>query len=490
MAARALDHRPEQLPVTSAIANIEAEAALLGALMVDNRLFSDVVERVSTEDFFEPLHQRIFETISEEIARGKRANPVTIKIYFENDPAMKEVGGVGYLGQLTGSGAGVIGARDFASQISELAKSRRLYDRTMAILADLREDASKAVAAAAAIEAVAYEESAARTESARSFSVAQSVDRVVDRIRSIRESGQAIGAVAPDIPELEKVIGAMERKAMIVIAGRPGMGKSALATSMLRSMAAAGYGCGMISLEMGDIDLGQRFAADVALSYNEPIKHSRIRDALVDDRELQIIAWCADQIRQMPLRLVDASSLTMSRVAMKARQMKRELEAQGSTLDVLVIDYLQLIHSDRRFDNKTAEVSSVSAGIKELAKELDCAVVALSQLSREVEKREDKKPQLSDLRESGSIEQDADVVCFLYREEYYLAQREPDARDKPREHEQWSLSMSGCRDHLDLLVPKRRAGATGRAQCLFIREHQAVRASNYYSIAPGALFTE
>lgn len=466
-------------PEDAALTNVHSEAALLGALMLNNAIYGDILELVASRDFSEPLHQRIFDAIGDEIGRGRLATSVTLRPAFESDPAIASVGGVGYLAQLTGSSAVSIGARSFAAQIADLAKMRRLYARTQEVLVEMMGSGEVNPSLFAnRIEAIAYDESAPKVERSRAFTMAESIDQVEEQIRKIQAEGKPIGAIAPDIPELEEAIGPLQRQHLHIWAGRPGMGKSALMCGAARSMAQAGYGVGVVSLEMGEIDLGQRFAADVAYSFGEEILHSRIRDAKLDDRELRVLAWAADQVREYPIRLVDVSGINMARLSLILRRMKRELEAKGQSLDVAFVDYLQLLHADRRTDNRVSDITEVSSGLKRLAKELNISIVALSQLSRAVEQRENKRPQLSDLRESGSIEQDADTVLFVFRESYYLTATEP----HPNKHAQWvewDLAMRACRDDIEFIVPKRRGGATGSAKAKFLRHLQAIRGRDH-----------
>lgn len=466
--------------------NIEAEQALLGALLIENRVFDTAVEYVTASDFYEPVHARIYATIQDQIAMGRIVTPVTLKPHFDGDEAMQQLGGIGYLLQLTGDGQGLLAPKELSQQIANLSKLRTLQAGAQEVLTELLEDPSvHAAQMGAKMEAVAFEATASKHDRTAIFSVAESITRVVDRVKHIQTTGEAVGAVASDIPELAQVIGPIERKHLHVWAARPGMGKSALMCSAARSMAQDGYGVGIISLEMGDIDLGQRFAADICLNLQEPILHALIRDAKLSPEQVKTLMWAAAQVDKMPLKMVDTSGITISRLAMILRRMKREFEAVGQSFDVVFVDYLQLLDPDKSTGNKVSDMTFVSNSLKRLAKELDVGMVALSQLSRAVEQRENKIPQMSDLRETGAIEQDADTICFLYREEYYLKNREPDRNERLREWEEWKHTIDACRDHLDLIVPKRRGGATNRTQVTFLREHQAVRARDF--VAKGGL---
>jgi replicative DNA helicase len=466
--------------------NIEAEAALLGALLIDNSVFDTAVEYITADDFYEPVHARIYDAIQSHIALGRIVTPVTLKPDFDGDEALQSLGGITYLARLTADGQGLMAPRELASQIANLAKLRRLYGGTMEVIRDLVDFPSVNPSdMGARLEAVAFDATASKNDRTATFTIADSIMRVVDRVKHIQTTGESVGAVAPDIPELERVIGPVERKHLHVWAARPGMGKSALMCSAARSMAQAGYGVGVVSLEMGDIDLGQRFAADVCLALGEAVLHADIRDSKLSEGQVKTLIWAAQQVETLPLKLVDTSGITIARLAMILRRMKREFEAKGQTFDVAFVDYLQLLDPDKPSGNKVTDMTFVSNALKRLAKELNVGVVALSQLSRAVEQRENKIPQMSDLRETGAIEQDADTICFLYREEYYLKNREPDRTERLREWEEWKHTMDTVRDHLDLIVPKRRGGATNRSQTTFLREYQAVRARDY--LAKGGL---
>lgn len=484
------DGPPSDEADTPVIANIEAEAALLGAMLHDNATFDTAIEFVGAADFYEPIHATIFTHVQDQIALGRRASAVSLMPLLADDPQIGDLGGPSYLKQLVAAGAGA-GAKDFAVQIADLSKLRRLHDQSVDVLDDIRrmKHGVNPAKYASSLESLAFDVTASKSDRTNIFTVADSIRRVAARVRKIQAEGAPTGAVAPDIPELTEAIGPLERTHLHIWAGRPGMGKSALMCGAARSMAAAGYGIGVISLEMGDIDLGQRFAADVALSLDEKIKHATIRDAKLTDRELQVLDWCAEKVDDMPLKLVDIAGVTLARVAMIARRMKREFEAQGKTLDVLFVDYLQLIAPDGKQDGRVNEVSAVSMGLKRLAKELDCAIVALSQLSRAVEQREIKIPQLSDLRDSGSIEQDADTVLFLYREYYYLKNAEPNYEQKPQQWEAWKTSLEFARYNLDLICAKRRGGETSRKICTFLPEHSAVRGKAFFNDNIGGMFS-
>ena len=492
---------PDALPAPAPIANVEAEAALLGALLTKNELFDVAIEYLGAADFYEAVHGRIFSAIRDEVALGNRATPITLRPHFAHDTAMQDLGGPDYLARLTGSGAALLGVKDFARQIADLARTRELHEKASAVLAEIA-DTSKGVNPArhaAALEAIAFSATASKSERSELFTLSDSINRARERVVHIQTSGIPTGAVAADLPELTKAIGPLERKHFHVWAGRPGMGKSAVLCGAARSMGMGDlmvpaeerqrFGVGIISLEMSDIDLGTRFAADVALSLGHEIPHAKIRDAKLTDRDLEVLGWCAQQVESAPVELADVSGITMARVVSLARQMKRSIEAKGYTFDVLFIDYLQLIQADARYaGNRVQEVSEISMACKRLAKELNCAVVALSQLSRAVEQREIKTPMLSDLRESGSIEQDADTVMFLFREWYYLKDREPDQQAKPREWEAWNIAMRATENVIEFIVPKRRGGAAGRASATWIPAFSAVRAKDYYSANPGSLY--
>jgi replicative DNA helicase len=461
-------------PASSLPQNVEAEAALLGALMVDNRLVEDIQLKLKPHHFFEPLHGRIYESILRLTDSNRIANPVTLKPLFEADESIKEVGGPAYLAQLTGSGAAVIGARDFATQIYDLALLRAL----IGVGRDLVEgalDTSEDVAPLAQIERAETElykvaEEGGAEGKAKSFGEASRL--AVEMAERALNSGGHLSGITTGLDGLNAKMGGLHRSDLIIIAGRPGMGKSALGTNIAVSAAkrllrdaedgidsgkAAGAAVALFSLEMSADQLATRILAE-----QSGITSENLRTGRISQNEFRDLARAAADLQTLPLYIDDTPGLTIAALRARARRLKRQ-----KGIGMIVIDYLQLLQGTGKKgnDNRVQEISEISRGLKQLAKELNVPVIGLSQLSRAVEQREDKRPQLSDLRESGSIEQDADIVLFIYREDYYLAARQP-ADDHP-EIDKWREEMARVYGTAEVIVAKQRHGSTGKVRMKF-----------------------
>jgi replicative DNA helicase len=454
--------------------NVEAEAALLGALMVDNRLVEDVQMKLRPEHFFEPLHGRIYEAILRMTDGNRVANPVTLRPMFETDEAMKEVGGPAYLAQLTGSGAAVIGARDFAAQVYDLALLRAL----VGVGRDLVEsalDTSEEVAPLAQIERAETElykvaEEGGAEGKAKSFG--EATKEALEMAERALNSGGHLSGFTTGLESLNGKIGGLHKSDLIIVAGRPGMGKSALGTNIgfaaaqrfLRDIEdgiepekSAGAPVALFSLEMSADQLATRILAEQSGISSENLRMGRI-----SQQEFRSLARAAAELQSLPLYIDDTPGLTIAALRTRARRLKRQ-----KGIGVVVVDYLQLLQGTGRGsnDNRVQEISEISRGLKQLAKELNVPVIGLSQLSRAVEQREDKRPQLSDLRESGSIEQDADIVLFIYREDYYLAAKQP-GDDHP-DFAAWQEEMARAYGRAEVIVAKQRHGATGKIHLKF-----------------------
>jgi replicative DNA helicase len=454
--------------------NVEAEAALLGALMVDNRLVEDVQMKLRPEHFFEPLHGRIYEAILRMTDGNRVANPVTLRPMFEADEAMKEVGGPAYLAQLTGSGAAVIGARDFAAQVYDLALLRAL----VGVGRDLVEsalDTSEEVAPLAQIERAETElykvaEEGGAEGKAKSFG--EATKEALEMAERALNSGGHLSGFTTGLESLNGKIGGLHKSDLIIVAGRPGMGKSALGTNIAFAAAqrflrdaedsiepekSAGAPVALFSLEMSADQLATRILAEQSGISSENLRMGRI-----SQQEFRSLARAAAELQSLPLYIDDTPGLTIAALRTRARRLKRQ-----KGIGVVVVDYLQLLQGTGRGsnDNRVQEISEISRGLKQLAKELNVPVIGLSQLSRAVEQREDKRPQLSDLRESGSIEQDADIVLFIYREDYYLAAKQP-ADDHP-DAATWREEMERAYGRAEVIVAKQRHGATGKIHLKF-----------------------
>jgi replicative DNA helicase len=454
--------------------NIEAEAALLGALMIDNRLVEDIQIRLRPDHFFEPLHGRIYEAILRMTDRNMVANPVTLKPMFEADEAMKEVGGPAYLAQLTGSGAAVIGARDFATQIYDLALLRALVGVGREMVEGAL-DTSEEVAPLTQIERAESELYKVAEQGGGEGKVKSFGDASKEALRvaeAALNSGGGLSGITTGLTELNGRMGGLHRSDLVILAGRPGMGKTALATNIAFAAASrflaevadgiepersAGAAVAFFSLEMSADPLATRVLAE-----RSEIPGEQIRSGKIGRNEFTRFARAANELNNLPLYIDDTPALTIAALRARARRQKRQ-----KGIGMIVVDYLQLLQGTGRNsnENRVQEISEISRGLKQLAKELHVPVLALSQLSRAVEQREDKRPQLSDLRESGSIEQDADIVLFVYREDYYLAAKQP-ADDHP-EFQKWQDEMTRAYGKAEVIVAKQRHGATGKVKLKF-----------------------
>jgi replicative DNA helicase len=465
--------------------NVEAEAALLGALMIDNRLVEDVQLRLKPHHFFEPLHGRIYEAILRMTDSNRVANPVTLRPLFDGDDSIKEVGGAAYLAQLTGSGAAVIGARDFAQQIYDLALLRAL----IGVGRDLVEgalDTSEDVAPLAQIERAETElykvaEEGGAEGKAKSFSDA--TKEALEMAERALNSGGHLSGLTTGLEALNSKIGGLHRSDLIIVAGRPGMGKSSLATNMAFAAAqrflrdgedgidpakSAGAPVALFSLEMSADQLATRVLAE-----QSGITSENLRTGRISQQEFRDLARAAADLQTLPLYIDDTPGLTIAALRTRARRLKRQ-----KGIGMVIVDYLQLLQGTGRNanDNRVNEISEISRGLKQLAKELNVPVMGLSQLSRAVEQREDKRPQLSDLRESGSIEQDADIVLFIYREDYYVKGQEVEmptpeeaagSPDRIAKYEDWRKKYEGVAGRAEIIVAKQRHGSTGIVRVRF-----------------------
>ncbi|HEX8668313.1 MAG TPA: replicative DNA helicase [Allosphingosinicella sp.] len=463
--------------------NIEAEAALLGALMIDNRLAEDIQLKLRPDHFYEPLHARVYEQILKLIDRNMIASPVTLRPLFEADEEMKELGGPSYLAQLTGSGAAIIGARDFAEQIYELALLRALIGvgREMVEKAlDTSEEVDpkgQIERAEAALYRVAEEGGGEGT--VKSF--AEATRLAVLMAEKALNTGGGLSGITTGLETVNAKTGGLHGSDLVILAGRPGMGKTALATNIAFNAAqryvrdledgiaaekSAGAGVAFFSLEMSADQLATRVLAE-----QSGISSENLRMGKISQQDFRNLARAAAELESLPLYIDDTAGLTIAALRTRARRLKRQ---RG--IGLIVVDYLQLLQGTGKGgndQNRVQEISEISRGLKTLAKELSVPVIALSQLSRAVEQREDKRPQLSDLRESGSIEQDADMVWFVYREEYYTAAREPkrpiegDDAKVHDAHAEWMRDMERVYGLAELIIAKQRHGATGKVKMKF-----------------------
>jgi replicative DNA helicase len=462
--------------------NVEAEAALLGALMIDNRIAEDVQLKLRPDHFHEPLHGRIYEQILRLIDRNMIASPVTLRPLFEADEEMKELGGPAYLAQLTGSGAAIIGARDFADQVYDLALlralvgvGREMVERALDTSEEV-EPKGQIEQAESALYRVAEEgggEGGVKTFAAATRMAVEMAEKALN-------TGGGLSGLTTGLEAMNAKTGGLHHSDLIIIAGRPGMGKSALATNIgfnaarryvrdledgIAAEKSAGGGVAYFSLEMSADQLATRILAE-----QSGISSEALRMGKISQQDFRSLARAAAELESLPFYIDDTPGLTIAALRTRARRLKRQ-----KGIGLIIVDYLQLLQGTGRNsnDNRVQEISEISRGLKTLAKELNVPVIAAAQLSRAVEQREDKRPQLSDLRESGSIEQDADIVMFIYREDYYVAARQPreaaEAEDPKgfMAFREWQEEMDKVSGLAEVIVAKQRHGATGKIRLRF-----------------------
>ncbi len=453
--------------------NIEAEQALLGALLVNNDVYDRIAALVRQEHFFDPVHGRIFEVAEQRIQKNALASPVTVKAFLEDDPGLAELGGPAYLARLAGSAISVFAARDYAQMIYDLAIRRELIAIGQEIaekagIVDVQSEPSEQIVLA---EQMLYQLGEQGTVDHGFQSFLYAVTDAVNMANAAYQRDGGMAGVATGLVDIDKKLGGLHKSDLLILAGRPSMGKTSLATNIAYNIAKAykhgklpdgsegavdGGVVGFYSLEMSSEQLAARILSEAA-----EVPSDQIRRGDMTETEFRRFVEAAKDLENCPLFIDDTPALPISALAARARRLKRQ-----HGLDVLIVDYLQLVRPASAKDSRVNEVSEITQGLKAIAKELDIPVIALSQLSRQVENREDKRPQLSDLRESGSIEQDADVVMFVFREEYYKE------REKPGDHDvgammTWQEEMEHLHGKAEIIIGKQRHGPIGTVELSF-----------------------
>src|SRR3954471_23622451 len=461
----------------SAPHNIEAEQSLLGAILVNNDAFYRVSDFLEAKHFFEPIHQTIYETAGSLIRMGKVATPVTLKTFL---PADTDIGGmtVGqYLARLAAEATTIINAQDYGRTIYDMALRRDLIhigeDMVNVAFEAPVDFAPRAQIEDAERQPYELAESGRYEGGFQRFS--QAMKTAIDMAANAYQRDGKLSGISTGLRDLDSKMGGLQRSDLIVLAGRPGMGKTSLATNIAYNIvrayqpetkadgttaAANGGVVGFYSCEMSAEQLATRILAE-----QTRISSSMIRRGGIKQEEFDRLRDYTIELEHLPLYVDETGGLSMSQLTARARRLKRQ-----KGLDVIMVDYIQLLSGSgkRGNDNRVQEVTEITTNLKALAKELNVPVVALSQLSRQVENRDDKHPQLSDLRESGSIEQDADVVLFVFREEYYLSNKEP--RPGSDEHIKWQTEMDLAHGKAEVIIGKQRHGPTGTVQLQFEAE--------------------
>ncbi len=455
--------------------NLEAEQALLGALLYDNSAYERLSDRLTGGHFHEPFHQRLFTAIETHIRKGQLAEPILLADEFKRDPAFEALGGLRYLADLVDRAPPAANAPDYARAVYDLALRRELIRIGGDITATAQQVGDSEQTARDQIESAEQRlytlaETGETTSGLGSFSDA--LRGAIEMAAEAYSRDGGLAGISTGLIDLDKMLGGLHRSDLIILAARPAMGKSALAAN-IAFHAAKNYAwepqpdgnrktvnggvVAFFSLEMSAEQLALRLLAEVS-----GVSSDRLRKGEIDASEFGRVRDASMEIQDAPLFLDDTGGLAVGKMAARARRLKRQ-----HGLDLIVVDYLQLLTTgmSNGVDNRVQEVSMVTQSLKALAKELDVPIIALAQLSRQVENREDKRPQLADLRESGSIEQDADVVMFIYREAYYLGRTEP-RLDTP-EHLTWQEEMDKVNHLAEVIIGKQRHGPIGSVKLHF-----------------------
>jgi replicative DNA helicase len=458
---------PREADIAHAPANIEAEQALLGALLYDNGAFEKLSDALQPRHFFEPFHGRLFAAIQSHVRRGHLAEPILVAEQFKHDPAFLDLGGVSYLADMVDRAPPGAHAADYGRVIHDLALRRDLI-RIGGEIAAAAQAGDPDLSGRDQIEAAEQQLYALAETGAASggfMDFAESLAGAVSMAAEAFGRDGGLSGLSTGLADLDQKLGGLHPSDLIILAARPSMGKTSLAANIAFNVArryaweptpeggrktVAGGVVAFFSLEMSAEQLAMRLLAEVT-----EIPSDHIRKGEINAGQFGQITDAAAEIGESPLYIDATGGISIGKLAARARRLKRT-----AGLDLIVVDYLQLVTTgENHVENRVQEVSQITQGLKSLAKELSVPIIAAAQLSRQVENRPDKRPQLSDLRESGSIEQDADVVMFIYREAYYVGREQP--KEGGQEHLDWQLKLDQIRNIAEIIIGKQRHGPIG-----------------------------
>tara|TARA_B100001564_G_scaffold357029_1_gene372401 strand:- start:540 stop:1961 length:1422 start_codon:yes stop_codon:yes gene_type:complete len=443
--------------------NLEAEQALIGSILVNNDIIDEVASIINTSSFYDPAHTKIYEVIETLNNKGMIANPITLKNFFEKDNMLDEVGGTEYLVKLTRFSGSVKQAIDYAKVIHEMYLRRELVlisDNLSSETLNTKDQDAEKIIENTEKSLFDLAERGSFSQSFLKFN--QALDQTIEMATLAMKNDKGIVGVPTGLTALDEMLGGLHKSDLVILAGRPSMGKTALATNIAYHAAQTimtrqeKSSVAFFSLEMSSEQLSTRI-----LSEQARIRSDDIRRGKVSEEEINRYIETSRNIYNLPLFIDETPAITIATLCNRARRIKRLFG-----VSLIVVDYIQLMRSNsNKNEGRVQEISEITQGLKALAKELGVPVLALSQLSRAVEQRDDKQPQLADLRESGSIEQDADVVMFVYREAYYLERKQP----KPGsiEHAEWQSKMNDVNGLADIILGKQRHGPTGTVKVEF-----------------------
>jgi len=455
-----IESSEKQLPC-----NIEAEQAVIASILVSNDIYDEISPILDSKKFFDPIHVKLYETIENLISKGLLANPITLKNYFENNEGLKELGGQEYLIKITKFSTSVKQAIDYANIVQEMHLRRELIKISQTISDDalINNDMGSSGEIIIQNAEKSLFDLAERGHFNQSFlKFDNALKQTIEMARSAYQNEEGLVGVPTGLTDLDTRLGGLHKQDLIIIAGRPSMGKTALATNIAFHAAkniekkGSKSTIAFFSLEMSSEQLSTRI-----LSEQSRIRSNDIRRGKVSEKEFEQFIETSKNIYNLPLYIDETPAITIAAISNRSRRIKRLFG-----LELIIVDYIQLMRSSKRNEyNRVQEISEITQGLKALAKELNVPVLALSQLSRAVEQRDDKKPQLADLRESGSIEQDADVVMFVFRESYYLQNKEPTVGSI--EHAEWQTKMNEISHLAEIMISKQRHGPTGNVKVEF-----------------------
>ena len=457
---KVIENLEKQLPC-----NIEAEQAVIASILVSNDIYDEISPILDAQKFFDPIHVKLYETIESLISKGLLANPITLKNHFENNEGLKELGGQEYLIKITKFSTSVKQAVDYANIVQEMHLRRELIKISQSLQDEASANTDDGISGESIIQDAEKSlfDLAERGHFNQSFMKFDSaLKQTIDMAKSAYQNEEGLVGVATGLTDLDSRLGGLHKQDLVIIAGRPSMGKTALATNIAFHAAkniekkGSKSTIAFFSLEMSSEQLSTRI-----LSEQSRIRSNDIRRGKVSEKEFEQFIETSKNISELPLYIDETPAITIAAISNRSRRIKRLFG-----LELIVVDYIQLMKSSGKKEyNRVQEISEITQGLKALAKELNVPVLALSQLSRAVEHRDDKKPQLADLRESGSIEQDADIVMFVFRESYYLQNKEPTVGSI--EHAEWQTKMNEISHLADIMISKQRHGPTGNVKVEF-----------------------
>ncbi|MEE2705005.1 MAG: replicative DNA helicase [Pseudomonadota bacterium] len=474
-------------PLRSPPQNIEAEQALLGAIMINNKAYDDVSDYLKKEHFSYSFYGKVFESASKLIEQGQNANPISLSTYLEKEPEIVEKKGFNLLTELANSTVTIINAKEYGRIIYDLYLRRELIDLGQVVVNNAFEaDPDQTAVNQIEITEQRLFELSSNTDSINDLN---NFDDAISSAIKIAEAAykrdDSLAGTTTGLLDLDSKLGGLHSSDLIILAGRPSMGKTALATTVAYNASKyfqetnkeedKGKKVAFFSLEMSEEQLATRLLAEKARINSHDIRTGRL-----NEDEFDKLILCTEKLRGLPLMIDDSPALTIAAIRTRCRRLARaSRNNHHKGLGLIVIDYLQLLDPGKRNqnDNRVQEISAISRGLKALAKDLDVPVLALSQLSRAVEQREDKRPQLADLRESGSIEQDADVVMFVYRDEYYLEKKMPQESNFESSElfqqklNKWQNDMDEVHNKAEVIVGKQRHGPVGKVLLHFQPEY-------------------